>query len=324
MLVLERRTHYQPCDVKSVSLARDNPIETWDHTFKQVAVRLQQAHIQDLANSTAVPPRHYVLNPRTLTFPPQSLRAALHSTTTIVPGAVVGPETLTGSSRMKGGSATKFLLETIFARALAEVGNVDLIPSPAPDAPMFAKPVTAEGLLQAFEITYRSVLFLVSSSHLVLCTAHSLRAVLHCRGAYNSLENVTPLMVAAGESLKQGGHVYYLSTGSIAVLTTIDASGTPASLHSRCSCAFADKTPRIRAECPPTFGSKFTDVQAFVHNGWKNMGTPSRPRHTVMPHCILSSHTHTHTLISLLVAHRQQGRRSDQRERKVPPLVGRL
>jgi N-acetylmuramic acid 6-phosphate etherase len=124
---------------------------------------------------------------------------------------------------MKGGSATKFLLETIFARALAEVGNVDLIPSPAPDAPMFAKPVTAEGLLQAFEITYR--------------------------GAYNSLENVTPLMVAAGESLKQGGHVYYLSTGSIAVLTTIDAS-----------------------ECPPTFGSKFTDVQAFVHNGWKNMG----------------------------------------------------
>jgi hypothetical protein len=33
-------------------------------------------------------------------------------------------------------------------------------------------------------------------------------------------------MVAAGESLKQGGHVYFLSTGSIAVLTTIDASGT--------------------------------------------------------------------------------------------------
>lgn len=182
-----------------VSLARDNPIEKWDHTFKQVAVRLQQAHLRDLADSAGAPPRHYVLNP------------------------LVGPETLTGSSRMKGGSATKFLLETIFARAIAEVGGVDLVPSPSADAPVFPKPVTTEGLLQAYEITYR--------------------------GAYNSLENVTPLMVAAGESLKQGGHVYYLSTGSIAVLTTIDAS-----------------------ECPPTFGSKFTDVRAFVHNGWKNMG----------------------------------------------------
>jgi N-acetylmuramic acid 6-phosphate (MurNAc-6-P) etherase len=45
------------------------------------------------------------------------------------------------------------------------------------------------------------------------------------RSAYNALESVTPLMVAAGESLKEGGHVYYLSTGSVAVLATVDASG---------------------------------------------------------------------------------------------------
>jgi hypothetical protein len=56
---------------------------------------------------------------------------------------------------MKGGSATKFLLETIFARAIAEVGGVDLVPSPSADAPVFPKPVTTEGLLQAYEITYR-------------------------------------------------------------------------------------------------------------------------------------------------------------------------
>jgi hypothetical protein len=56
---------------------------------------------------------------------------------------------------MKGGSATKFLLETIFARAIAEVSGVDLVPSPSADAPLFPKPVTTEGLLQAYEITYR-------------------------------------------------------------------------------------------------------------------------------------------------------------------------
>jgi N-acetylmuramic acid 6-phosphate (MurNAc-6-P) etherase len=60
-----------------------------------------------------------------------------------------------------------------------------------------------------------------------------------CRGAYNSLENVTPLMVAAGESLKQGGHVYYLSTGSIAVLTTIDASGATESCKMECCAPYS-------------------------------------------------------------------------------------
>jgi hypothetical protein len=67
----------------TVSLARDNPIEKWDHTFKQVAVRLQQAHLRDLADSAGAPPRHYVLNPRNAPNPACSPSTAIHSMTTV-------------------------------------------------------------------------------------------------------------------------------------------------------------------------------------------------------------------------------------------------
>jgi len=83
-----------------VALARDTPIENWNLTFRQVASRLNQAQAKDYADGVA-PPRHYILNP------------------------LVGPETLTGSSRMKGGSATKFILETIFAHAIAKQAHFD-------------------------------------------------------------------------------------------------------------------------------------------------------------------------------------------------------
>ena len=42
---------------------------------------------------------------------------------------VVGPEALTGSTRMKGGSATKILLEVVFSLAVADAV---FAPTPAP------------------------------------------------------------------------------------------------------------------------------------------------------------------------------------------------
>ncbi|KAM5293460.1 glucokinase regulatory protein [Ctenodactylus gundi] len=67
-----------------VSMARNDPIEDWNSTFRQVAERMQKMQEKQEA---------FVLNP------------------------AVGPEGLSGSSRMKGGSATKVLLETLLLAA---------------------------------------------------------------------------------------------------------------------------------------------------------------------------------------------------------------
>ncbi|XP_053444415.1 glucokinase regulatory protein isoform X2 [Nycticebus coucang] len=67
-----------------VSMARNDPIEDWSSTFRQVAERMQKMQENQKA---------FVLNP------------------------AVGPEGLSGSSRMKGGSATKVLLETLLLAA---------------------------------------------------------------------------------------------------------------------------------------------------------------------------------------------------------------
>ncbi|XP_063416204.1 glucokinase regulatory protein-like [Mytilus trossulus] len=77
---------FNPCN-----LARNIKIEKWDKTFLQV-VRLLEDKV---AESKA-----YILNP------------------------VVGPEQITGSSRMKSGTATKILLETIFVSCIKATENI--------------------------------------------------------------------------------------------------------------------------------------------------------------------------------------------------------
>ncbi|CAG2257794.1 unnamed protein product [Mytilus edulis] len=77
---------FNPCN-----LARNIKIEKWDKTFLQV-VRLLE---NEVAENKA-----YILNP------------------------VVGPEQITGSSRMKSGTATKILLETIFVSCIKATENI--------------------------------------------------------------------------------------------------------------------------------------------------------------------------------------------------------
>ncbi|XP_062429129.1 glucokinase regulatory protein [Rhea pennata] len=67
-----------------VSMARNDKIEGWHSTFRQVAERMQKLQESHKA---------FILNP------------------------AVGPEGICGSSRMKGGSATKILLETLLLAA---------------------------------------------------------------------------------------------------------------------------------------------------------------------------------------------------------------
>eukprot|EP00047_Mylnosiga_fluctuans_P014772 m.41046 g.41046 ORF g.41046 m.41046 type:complete len:580 (+) comp5649_c0_seq1:190-1929(+) len=80
-----------------VELARNVPIENWDLRCYDVFTALQRKERES-------PATHVVLNP------------------------IVGPEPITGSSRMKGGSMTKLLLDAIFLSAIARLRNPDATP----------------------------------------------------------------------------------------------------------------------------------------------------------------------------------------------------
>ncbi|KAE8278642.1 Glucokinase regulatory protein [Larimichthys crocea] len=99
----------------------------------------------------------------------------------------VGPEAISGSSRMKGGSATKILLEVVLSAAHA--------------AAFANTPITYKGVLQRMK-AYEQTLDIT----------------------YAQSEGMTALLEAAGQSLRRGGRVCYLGWGSLAVLGLVDAS----------------------------------------------------------------------------------------------------
>ncbi|XP_072017451.1 glucokinase regulatory protein-like [Amphiura filiformis] len=139
-----------------INLARDNPIEGWDKTFRQTATRMQQLQTEG---------RAFVLNP------------------------VVGPEAITGSSRMKGGSATKILLELIFWTGLMQATE---------------KQSPAEGGLGLLKLYQRVLDTVRQHSHVS-----------------------TECIKLTGKSLNSGGHVYYIASNNLGVLAIIDASECP-------------------------------------------------------------------------------------------------
>ncbi|XP_044044434.1 glucokinase regulatory protein isoform X3 [Siniperca chuatsi] len=99
----------------------------------------------------------------------------------------VGPEAISGSSRMKGGSATKILLEVVLSAAHA--------------ATFTNTPITCKGILQHTR-AYEKTLDIT----------------------YAQNEGITALLEAAGRSLRCGRRVCYLGWGSLAMLGLIDAS----------------------------------------------------------------------------------------------------
>jgi N-acetylmuramic acid 6-phosphate (MurNAc-6-P) etherase len=127
-----------------VQLARDTPIENWPYTFLDTATRVAHA------------PNAAVLNP------------------------VVGPEPITGSTRMKSGSATKILLEVMFQIAF-EITKGDLKPADARE--MIIK------LLLAYENAYRN--------------------------AYLPSRELAKLISMGGSALRNGCHIYYLGASGI-------------------------------------------------------------------------------------------------------------
>ncbi|OWF47883.1 glucokinase regulatory protein-like [Mizuhopecten yessoensis] len=138
-----------------VSLARNIEIENWNRTFSNVAYQLQEV---------AKTGKGFILNP------------------------VIGPEPITGSSRMKSGSTTKILLEAILVAAYDSLAN----PSHAWDT-------------HAHLETYRMT----------------------CDHVYSQSEAVAGLIQLAGNSLNAGGSVHYLGWDGIGVMALIDASECP-------------------------------------------------------------------------------------------------
>ncbi|XP_054479907.1 glucokinase regulatory protein isoform X2 [Anoplopoma fimbria] len=99
----------------------------------------------------------------------------------------VGPEAISGSSRMKGGSATKILLEVVLSAAHA--------------ATFADTPITHGGILQHLR-AYEKTLEIT----------------------YAQREGIGALLEAAGQSLRRGRRVCYLGWGPLATLGLIDAS----------------------------------------------------------------------------------------------------
>ncbi|KAK3607530.1 hypothetical protein CHS0354_025783 [Potamilus streckersoni] len=154
-------------------LARNLPIEKWNKTFLQVVKELEAAEHAG---------KGFILNP------------------------VVGPEPITGSSRMKSGSATKILLETIFTAAHSSAFNPEV-------------PWDIETLFRSYQAVYNTV--------------------------YSHTESVGKLVAIAGDSLQNGGSIYYIGYDTLGLMGMTDAS-----------------------ECPPTYGATLDDVRGFIASGY--------------------------------------------------------
>ncbi len=117
-----------------------------------------------------------------------ALRSVSRRANFLLLNPVVGPEPITGSTRMKGGSATKLLLETVFALAVEQAG-----PSVLPDR--------VAACLTAYEQTRVAV--------------------------YEQTAAIGRLVELGGRALRRRGHIYYVGAGTPGILGTVDASECP-------------------------------------------------------------------------------------------------
>ncbi len=145
----------------TIDRSRNHPVEGWDRTFRDVAVEAEQS------NSCVV------LTP------------------------IVGPEPITGSTRMKGGSATKLLLEVLFVEAARRAGLLD------------SAGTTKLSLIQQLS-RYDDVR----------------------RSLYQQERDLSELVHLGGETLRSRdenayGHLYYLGAESAGILGLVDASECP-------------------------------------------------------------------------------------------------
>jgi N-acetylmuramic acid 6-phosphate (MurNAc-6-P) etherase len=145
-----------------VSQAREIAVEGWDKTVKQV---IDEASEND---------RFTVLNP------------------------VYGPEPITGSTRMQGGSMTKICLELIFATAL------DVVDGKYPALNN-----------ENYTVLIKRIVELVGRYRGIIA------------GVYNNVPALGELVRLGGMALRSGGRIHYLGRGIPGLFGIIDASECP-------------------------------------------------------------------------------------------------
>jgi N-acetylmuramic acid 6-phosphate (MurNAc-6-P) etherase len=160
----DERFHTAIVGFNPPELARDRPVEGWDKTVRQV------------------------------------LQAALESPRFILVNPIYGPEAITGSTRMKGGSMTKIAIEIAFAIALDLIGG----------DPAFRE---------------------VSQTNLFPLRARVRHYIRRFRdavdAAYGNVEALGGLVRLAGTALRSGGRIHYLGRGVAGIMGIIDASECP-------------------------------------------------------------------------------------------------
>ena len=124
-----------------VELSRNAPIEGWPHTCRDVFTALAEREMQEIQEMDRRQKND---------LGETSSKEALATTrSAIVLNPIVGPEAITGSSRMKGGSMTKMLLDAVFLSALTRVSSIinasgmALVCAPAGNAPVPASNISA-------------------------------------------------------------------------------------------------------------------------------------------------------------------------------------
>jgi len=164
----------------------------------------------------------------------------------------LGPESVAGSSRLKGGSATSIVIQSASLAALTSVLCVN------PEKGCLSPSVNSEGVESRREALLLDTLLQFSST--LSRTYHAVLRVPKSEGIPGA---PTPILAemceTAGRSMctpsltspTGKGRLIYIGVGPAGVLALTDAS-----------------------ECPPTFGSLFDDVRGFLPGGWASILEP--------------------------------------------------
>lgn len=123
----------------------------------------------------------------------KALESKLDTTSHFILNPAVGPESITGSTRMKGGSATKILIEAIFVKLFQDAFNCSLLKQPLK--------LSMTEILNEYERAYRFT--------------------------YLNIDKVATVIEKGGLSLKNGKRIIYISQDTIGILGVIDASECP-------------------------------------------------------------------------------------------------
>ncbi|MCB2156230.1 hypothetical protein KQI84_15245 [bacterium] len=148
--------------------ARDMKVEGWDKTFAGVVREL-----------TKEGDRFDILNP------------------------VYGPEAVMGSTRMKGGSATKMLLEAIFYTALEMAGHG--APEAKAGSAKMDEPASARRRIRELLRRYRSAI----------------------QAIYEKTDVLAEMIKLAGAALRSGGQISYIGRDTAGIVAMIDAAECP-------------------------------------------------------------------------------------------------